>query len=335
MANAKRFDRPLVLRQSDFDPHLPPLEVIEALRQTFDGLAAGTVVQPPQSVGVFPHDQGDVITYSGILGPLGIFGAKLSPYLAARETGSKVTAWTALFSMETGEPILLCESLTLTAERTAATTALALRYLMASKARRLALIGTGPVGQAHYRFAQAIRDWDQVMVYSRRLAQSPSLLSRFPVFAKDQVIVAPSVQKAAENSDVVLLCTSAAAPVIDRAWLRPGQLVTSISTNAPGAHEISPASLPEMEVYCDYRATTPVVAGEMALAASQHLWSPDAIRADLPELVSGKGLLPSGRFPVFFRSVGLGIEDMTIAHALFARQCRPGSAGMPEQESAP
>ena len=45
-------------------------------------------------------------------------------------------------------------------------------------------------------------------------------------------------------------------------------------------------------------------------------WSPDSIIADLPELVSngGRFAAPSGRN--FFRSTGLGIEDIAIASLL-------------------
>ncbi len=65
-------------------------------------------------------------------------------------------------------------------------------------------------------------------------------------------------------------------------------------------------------MFCDYRATAPLTGGEMIIA-QQSGWSPDSIIADLPELVSnGDGFVtPNGR--KFFRSTGLGIEDIEIA----------------------
>ncbi len=44
-----------------------------------------------------------------------------------------------------------------------------------------------------------------------------------------------------------------------------------------------------MDVYCDYRHTTPGSAGEMLIAAEQHGWSPEAIRGDLAELLQRPG----------------------------------------------
>lgn len=98
--------------------------------------------------------------------------------------------------------------------------------------------------------------------------------------------------------------------------------MTSISTNAFQAHEVPPSLLRIAEVYCDYRMTTPHAAGEMALAARDFHFTPAAVRGDLPELVAGRCPAPSGDAPVFFRSIGLGLEDIAMAEALL-RVARP------------
>ena len=61
----------------------------------------------------------------------------------------------------------------------------------------------------------------------------------------------------------------------------------------------------------------PVTAGEMLIAAEQHGWSPEAIRGDLAELLSGQAPRPEYRRPAFFRSIGLGLEDVALANALY------------------
>jgi L-arginine dehydrogenase len=119
------------------------------------------------------------------------------------------------------------------------------------------------------------------------------------------------------DADVVALCTSSGTPVLTEGMLTRPALITSISTNVANAHEIPPAWLPQMDVYCDYRRTTPASAGEMKLAAELHGWSPQNVVADLPELVSGNANRPSYRRHAFFRSIGLGLEDVAIAYELF------------------
>lgn len=320
-----RSAEPLILRQSDFDARLPEREVLNALRAAFAGLANGTAVQPPQSAGLV-ENQLDVIWYPGILAEQKLFGAKLSPYFPGRTNGPKVTAWTVLFSAETGEPILLCDSQALTTERTAGTTALALEFLVPEAAKRLAIIGVGPVGIAHLRYAAAVHQWSEIRLYSRTMDRNKNIADHLASNLRGQIKFANSAESAVTGADVILLCTSSGKPVIDHRWLRPGQLVTSITTNAPDAHEIAPESLNGLEVYCDYRATTPAVAGEMKLAARNHNWTPDSIRGDLPQLVAGKAQKPTGRAPIFFRSVGLGIEDIAIASALLTNRRRHNAA---------
>jgi L-arginine dehydrogenase len=308
-----------ILRQSDFNAHLPERDVLKSLRTAFESLGKGTAVQPPQAYGLVDGHL-DVIWYPAILAAQNVFGAKLSPYFFQRtDGGPKVTAWTILFSASTGEPVLLCDSLALTTERTAATTALAVQLLLPANASRLLVVGAGNVGLAHVRYASAINNWSQIQIFSRTLKQKSAPLESLPQSLKNRIAIADSLQAAVEKSDVILLCTSSGTPVIDAAWLKPTQLVTSISTNVPNAHEISPAALPHLDVYCDYRPNAPLAAGEMKLAAANHNWDPKQIRADLPELVTARGQKPSGAKPIFFRSIGLGIEDLAIACELLAQ----------------
>ena len=86
--------------------------------------------------------------------------------------------------------------------------------------------------------------------------------------------------------------------------------------NVAQAHEISPVSLADCDVYCDYRATTPSTAGEMVLANQQHGWDASSVKGDLAELVAGTCALPDRSKTVFFRSVGLGLEDIAMAAAV-------------------
>lgn len=314
------------LGRGNSEAHLPEAIVLEALREAFGALASGSALQPPQVSGVIAN-QVDVIWYPAILGTHGLFGVKLSPYLIKRKEGPKVTAWTLLCSTETGDPVLLCDSFVLTTERTAATTALAVQYLKPVSAKRLAVIGLGPVGLAHLRYASAISAWSEILVYSRHAPGHSSVLDPVAPEVRRKIAIADSAQSAVVNADVILLCTSSPTPVIDHRWLRPSQLVTSLTTTCEHAREIAAEALPNLDVYCDYRATTPIVAGEMAIAAREHGWSRDAILGDLPELVSGTARRPSERNPIFFRSIGLGIEDVAIAGAVMrSRESRGESS---------
>ncbi|MBY8945792.1 ornithine cyclodeaminase family protein [Pseudomonas sp. SH10-3B] len=304
---------PQVINQAQARELLAQVDVPQILHTLFRALAAGHAVQPAQQLVAFPHGAGDFINYLGVLAEEGVYGVKTSPYIV-REQGPLVTAWTLLMSMQTGEPLLLCDAAELTTARTAATTALAVEALAPQTARRLAIIGSGKVAQAHLHYVKNLRDWQSISVFSPSLATANTdAIKRLD----PRLSVADSCDAAVADADVILLCTSSAGPVIDPSRLSKPALITSISTNAPRAHEVPPQSLNAMQVFCDYRQTTPGSAGEMLIAAEQHGWDKNAIVGDLPELLSEQVQRPAYDRHVFFRSIGLGLEDIALASALW------------------
>jgi L-arginine dehydrogenase len=306
---------PYMIDQHQARELLARIDVPQILRKLFRDLAAGHAVQPAQQLVEFPHGAGDFINYLGVLAEDGVYGVKTSPYIV-REQGALVTAWTLLMSMKTGQPLLLCDAGELTTARTAATTAVAVDALAPLNATRLAIIGSGKVAQAHLHYVKSLRDWQSISLYSPSLsadAQTQALLKAITPNLK----IADSRDAAIAEADVIMLCTSSAGPVIDPAALSKPALITSISTNAPRAHEVPPQSLNDMQVFCDYRLTTPGSAGEMLIASEQQGWSKDAIVGDLADLLSEKVQRPEYHRHVFFRSIGLGLEDIALANAVY------------------
>ncbi|MBV4522901.1 ornithine cyclodeaminase family protein [Pseudomonas sp. SWRI74] len=306
---------PHVINQAQARELLAQVDVPQILRKLFRDLATGQAVQPAQQLVEFPQGAGDFINYLGVLAQDGVYGVKTSPYIV-REQGPLVTAWTLLMSMQTGQPLLLCDAGELTTARTAATTVVAVDALAPLNATRLGIIGSGKVAQAHLHYAKNLRDWQSISLYSPSLcedAQTVSLLKNI----EPRLNIVDSREAAVQDADVIMLCTSSAGPVIDPSSLSKPALITSISTNAPRAHEVPPQSLNDMQVFCDYRLTTPGSAGEMLIAGEQHGWDKNAIVGDLADLLSDKVQRPAYDRHVFFRSIGLGLEDIALANAIY------------------
>ena len=307
---------PYVITQPQARELLAQVDVPQILRKLFRDLAAGQAVQPAQQLVEFPKGAGDFINYLGVLAEDGVYGVKTSPYIV-REQGPLVTAWTLLMSMQTGEPLLLCDAGELTTARTAATTAVAVDALAPLNANRLAIIGSGKVALAHLHYVKGLRDWESIHLFSPNLSDlSPEAVAQIKSL-DPRLNLVDTREVAVQDADVIMLCTSSAGPVIDPSSLTKPALITSISTNAPRAHEVPPQSLNDMQVFCDYRLTTPGSAGEMLIAGEQHGWDASAIVGDLPDLISGKVQRPGYDRHVFFRSIGLGLEDIALANAIY------------------
>ncbi|HKR43045.1 MAG TPA: ornithine cyclodeaminase family protein [Paraburkholderia sp.] len=314
---SQAFAAPLVVDAAQVRAALPSLDVRGELARLFASLGRGDAVQPPQTLTLFPKQAGDFITYLGVLAEAGVFGAKLSPYIVGPEGQPPIiTAWTALMSMKTGQPLMWCDSALLTTERTAGTTALAVEQLAPREAKRLAVIGSGAVALAHIRHVAPLRAWESIRVFSPKLASDADRQAELRALDA-RASVAQTPEACVHDADVVMLCTSSGKPVLALDMLTKPALITSISTNVAHAHEIDPAALPSLDVYCDYRRTTPQSAGEMVLAAREHGWSPDAIAGDLAELANDACPRPAYARHAFFRSIGLGLEDIAVANALY------------------
>ena len=307
----------LTLTEKEVLEVLPKVDVFSTVEAMFGALGRNEAVQPKQVQTLFPDNKGDFINYSGVWMSAGVYGLKTSPFIV-QPKGYTVTAWTLLMSTQTGEPLLLTDSSRLTLERTAATTAVAVKYLAKENAKHLAVIGSGAQALAHIRYVSGLRKWESIRVWSLNSHElSEDKKEAFLQAGNGLVEFAGTKTEALEGADVILLCTSAADAVISAKDIEGAPLITSISTNVACAHEIDPVMLASMDVYCDCTATTATVAGEMKLAIEAGYWKPEAVKADLGALVNRAAPLPAYDRPVFFRSIGQGLEDVAVALAVF------------------
>ncbi len=313
---------PVILQEIDIRKLLPQLDVKKELTSMFRSLGKNNAIQPPQTLTLLPQNSGDFITYLGAIDQGGVFGAKLSPYIITKGAPI-ITAWTNLMSQQTGQPLLWCDSALLTTERTAGTTALAVDLLAKKESTRLAIIGSGAIAMAHLNHVHQLRNWQSINVYSPSLADNQQRQGQFKAIDQ-QVVFSDSVAACINQADVIMLCTSSGTPVISLDELKQPTLITSISTNVANAHEVPPNLLPIADVYCDYKVTTPESAGEMLLAQDQSGWSKDSICGDLSDLINGSCKLPNYSKPVFFRSIGLGLEDVAMAYGIWKLMQKAG-----------
>ncbi|HZX17313.1 MAG TPA: ornithine cyclodeaminase family protein, partial [Pseudomonas sp.] len=205
---------PYVLDKTAAEQLLAQVDVHQAMVTMFRELAAGHAMQPAQQLVEFPNGAGDFINYLGVLAGAGVYGVKTSPYIV-REQGPLITAWTLLMSMQSGQPLLLCDAGSLTTARTAATTAVAVDALAAPQASRLAVIGSGAVAQAHVHYAKQLRPWQSIRLYSPGLAGKTGAQLLKLQQLDPRIQLCASQADAIRDADVVMLCTSSAKPLLD------------------------------------------------------------------------------------------------------------------------
>ena len=203
--------------------------------RAFAGLATGHSVQPTQITAPFLTAPVTASSMRGFFSTLGKSASKRAPTFvrlnARADPLSRPTR--CCLSARTGEPMLLCDSQALTVARTAATTALALEFLTDPKARTLAVIGTGSLAIEHAAYVGVQHPWSSIKMWSRSVADAKSARAKQNVIDDHGVsaTVVESLEDAVGDADVLMLCTSSDAPVVEVESLTSSAVVTSISTS--------------------------------------------------------------------------------------------------------
>ncbi len=93
----------------------------------------------------------------------------------------------------------------------------------------MALFGTGKQARTHLEALCAVRPIERVQVYSPNPDHRRTFAEEMGERLNLEIVPMPTARQAVEGADIVCCATNAATPVFEGAWLRPGQLVTSIA----------------------------------------------------------------------------------------------------------
>ncbi len=279
-------------------------DTIEALRDAF------AEHQPAPERGVAAFELGNLLTMPAVAGPKA--GAKIISLVPANpERGlPAIHGIYVLFSVVDGRVRALLDGACLTALRTPAASGLAADYLASPSSTTIGIIGAGIQGAGHLEAMRAVRPSLTSVVVASRSPESAEALADAAARAGLESVVG-SIAEAA-SCDIICACTSAQQPILPDS-IPAGSFLSAIGAYLPNQAELTPALVAGVEVWVDGIPAAMVEAGDLIQAAAAGEWNWDDVRGDLVSLVtSGRSLGPATR-PRLFKSVGLSIEDLTLA----------------------
>ncbi len=222
-----------------------------------------------------------------------------------------------LAEVESGYPVLLSEMTLLTAVRTAATSALAARYLARPKSARLAVIGTGAQSEFQTQALRCVLPLEEVRFFdpdAGAMAKFARNLKAEPLHLQP----CRSIPEALAGADVVVTATAARgrARLFASESIEAGVHLNALGGDSPGKTELDPKLLGRCKIVVEYLPQTRIE-GEIQNR-------PDVpVYAELWELVQG---IKPGRQTddeiTLFDSVGFALEDfaiLTLVHDLSER----------------
>lgn len=229
-----------------------------------------------------------------------------------------------LFSAETGEPLALMDAPRLTAWRTAATSALASRYLSRENSHRLLIVGTGALGRYLAHAHASVRPIREVVLWNRRPAGAHALARRLAAegFAAS---VTDNLEQAVRRADIVSTATLSTAPLVLGCWLTPGTHLDCVGAYRPHMRETDDDVVRRARIWLDTRAGATKEAGDIVIPLAAGVLSPQRIEGDLHDLVRADQ--PARAAPddiTMFKSVGASIEDLAAAIAVYETLASPG-----------
>lgn len=224
-----------------------------------------------------------------------------------------------LADADTGTPLAMMDSIEITALRTAATTALAARWLARPGASTLTVIGCGVQGRFHVRaLAQTLpleRIWLYDIAPERARALADEMATELTVPATPVTDVAAAVRR----SDVCVTCTPAHTPVLGPADLHPGMFLGAVGADDKDKQELEPEVLSAAAVVVDHLEQCATI-GELHHALERGLVSRGDVRAELWEVVTGRrpGRVSADEV-VVFDSCGTALQDVAAAATVYER----------------
>jgi ornithine cyclodeaminase/alanine dehydrogenase-like protein (mu-crystallin family) len=313
----------LVLNQEEVERLLDMEGCIEAMEGTLASLARGEVDMPlrfmfapagsPSLIGLMPaHRAGDNPLYS--LKTVCVFPDNPKRGLDAHQ--GTVT----LFDGETGVVKAVMNASAITAIRTAAVSAVATRLLAREDTRKLGILGAGVQARSHLDSMRAVRDFDQVVLYSPTAGHATALAEESGAEAVG------SAEEAVRDADVVVTATNAAEPVLERSWLKEGAHLNAVGGRPPQMIELDPETVAAAALFVDRRESAENEAGDYRRALEEGAIGPDHIRAEVGEVLIGSkpGREDDAQLTIF-RSLGLAVEDLAAAEYVVQRARETGT----------
>ena len=298
-------------------------EVIRAVEDAFVAWTEGKASMPPKAY--LTVEKGDFRAMPAAIP--GAAGVKwVNVHTQNPSLGLPTVIGVFIYSdPDTAYPLAVMDATEITAYRTAATAAIASRYLARKDSHALGIIGAGKQARSQVLAHAELFDLRQINAADRSPEAVRNLVESLPDFSVEECTL-----EEAAGSDIVCTLTPSREPLVRREWVRPGTHINAVGADARGKQELEPAILTDAVVVVDDPRQA-IAAGEINVPVSAGLYSVDDVYATLGEIITGSkpGRTDDDMITVF-DSTGVAIEDLAVARVIYQKASRIG--GYPSME---
>lgn len=299
------------LIEDDVQRRLDPSRVIQAIEEAFRSRYPETLIPVRTQM---PISNGVLLLMPCYDRRAHSLGMKLVTVCdTAPGSEGKLHATYLVLKPETGQPIAIMSATYLTELRTAATSAVATKFLAREDARVLGIFGTGRQARAHLQVLRLVRPFDHFLISGLDQGRSREFAQEMARELGAQVESVYSRACAAE-SDVLCTCTTSKVPLFDGHLLRPGTHLNVIGAFQPHTREVDDTTVQRARIVVDTYEGALVEAGDLIIPLKSHVIDRTHILSDLHQLVSKKRMVRTSPEDItLFKSVGCALEDLVAA----------------------
>lgn len=230
-----------------------------------------------------------------------------------------VTAFGLLADVATGYPVLLSEMTILTALRTAATSAMAARWLAPRGATKMALIGNGAQAEFQALAFKAVCGITEIRLYDIDPAASAKCARNLMGHGL-RVVPCRTPEDAILGAQIITTCTAdkTNARVLTDNMVGAGVHINGVGGDCPGKTELARDILLRSAIFVEYPAQTRIE-GEIQQLA------PDHPVTELWQVIAGQS--PGRTDPTqitLFDSVGFAVEDFSALRYIHGKLAETG-----------
>ena len=311
-----------ILRESDVRAALDMGTCIDACEHAFAAYSTGGAELPSVIHLDVPETEGEIHIKAGHLHGAPYYAIKAASGFYALDPPA-IDGMVVVFDARDGSPAaLLLDNGFITDLRTGAAGGVAARHLAPSAPATVAVIGTGGQARQQLDALAVVRPgFAHVRVWGRDPAHADRCVDDLRARHDADVTRADSVRAAVEGADIVITCTAAREPLVERAWLAPGAHVTALGSDGAGKQELDPAILEDADLLVVDSRDQCARLGEL-----QHAPAEAGHAIELGAICAGeaRGRASDDQLTVCDLT-GLGVQDVAAANVVMANA--PATAG--------
>lgn len=290
-------------------------QAITALENAFIQLAQHETQLPLRTGVTIASEDALMLTMPAYLAKdeaLGLKVVSIFPHNLEKNKPS-ITGFMMLLDAHTGEPQALMDAAFLTSLRTGAVSGLATKYFAKDTAHHVAIIGSGTQAKTQLTAVAAVRDIQQVSVWSRNPHHAKQFAADFET--QFNIHVYDSISAATRDADIICTATNSTEPLIALKDIKPDVHINAIGSHAPTMREINTDVLGDAVVIVDQLDAVLVESGEIISALAEHRLTPTSM-IEIGHWLIDKAPDYKNKRTVF-KSVGLAIQDLSVATAIY------------------